>query len=97
MIDEILLTSCVDGFFLLLAYVFLFKLFDWTEKGVEQFDLFLHEATTPDLTKVPLACFFLLRPCYAWHREVLEHFNLEIPEGREPTKEEEEVRQVLFE
>lgn len=27
-------------------------------------------------------------------REVLEHFNLEIPEGREPTEEEEEIRQV---
>ncbi|CAM9500083.1 unnamed protein product [Scytosiphon promiscuus] len=26
-------------------------------------------------------------------REVLEHFNLEIPEGREPTEEEEEIRQ----
>lgn len=27
-------------------------------------------------------------------REVLEHFNLEIPEGQEPTEVEEEIRQV---
>lgn len=27
-------------------------------------------------------------------REVLHHFNLEIPEDREPTEEEEEIRQV---
>lgn len=27
-------------------------------------------------------------------RAVLEHFNLEIPEDREPTEEEEEIRQV---
>lgn len=29
-----------------------------------------------------------------FRREVLEHFNLEIPEGQEPTKEEEEIREV---
>lgn len=27
-------------------------------------------------------------------REVLEHFNLEIPDGEEATEEEEEIRQV---
>lgn len=33
-------------------------------------------------------------PVVSFHREVLEHFNLEIPEGRAPTEEEEEIQQV---
>lgn len=37
-----------------------------------------------------LVSFRLITSC----RQVLEHFNLEIPDGREPTEEEEEIRQA---
>lgn len=45
-------------------------------------------AAIADVFPLPLVC----RSYFG--REVLEHFNLEIPEGQEPTEEEEEIRQV---